>query len=116
MSISAIIHVLCETNPSLATSVVNGLLAWAEVLGGCTVLFSGRGSRAVNLASPGSIVNPGSHPKLLVDQPRDLGAVGAAFGLAHDVADDRTDRLGVAPAHALGRIPVGRECRRNDRG
>ncbi len=37
----AIIRVLCEGNPSLGTSIVNGLLAWAAMLGGCTVLFSG---------------------------------------------------------------------------
>ena len=41
MSISATIRILCETNPSLGTSVVNGLLAWATVLGGCTVFCSG---------------------------------------------------------------------------
>ncbi len=38
---------------------------------------------------------------------RDLAAVGAAVGLAHDVADDRTDRLGVAPLDALGGVGVG---------
>ncbi len=37
----AIIRVLCEGNPSLGTSIVNGLLAWAGVLGGFTVFFSG---------------------------------------------------------------------------
>jgi len=37
----AIIRIFCEANPSLGTAVVNGLLAWAGVLGGCTVLFSG---------------------------------------------------------------------------
>jgi hypothetical protein len=37
----ATIHVLCEANPSLGTSVVNGLLAWATVLGGSTALGSG---------------------------------------------------------------------------
>lgn len=41
MSSIAVIHILCEANPSLGTSVVNGLLAWAGVLGGCTVFFSG---------------------------------------------------------------------------
>jgi hypothetical protein len=35
------IRILCEANPSFGTVVVNGLLAWATVLGGCTVLFSG---------------------------------------------------------------------------
>lgn len=37
----AIVHVLCETNPTLATSVANGLLAAATILGGCTALGSG---------------------------------------------------------------------------
>jgi hypothetical protein len=41
MSTIATIRVLCETNPSLGTAVVNGLLAWATVLGGCTAFFSG---------------------------------------------------------------------------
>jgi len=35
------IRILCEDNPSLGTAIVNGLLAWTGVLGGCTVLFSG---------------------------------------------------------------------------
>jgi hypothetical protein len=37
----ATIRILCEANPSLGTAVVNGLLAWAGFLGGCTVLFTG---------------------------------------------------------------------------
>jgi hypothetical protein len=41
MSTIATIHVLCETNPSLGTAVVNGLLAWATVLGGSTTLGAG---------------------------------------------------------------------------
>lgn len=41
MSAIAVIHILCEANPSLGTALVNGLLAWAGVLGGCTVLCSG---------------------------------------------------------------------------
>lgn len=35
------IRILCETDPSLATTVVNGLLAWMAVLGGFTVFCSG---------------------------------------------------------------------------
>ncbi|HWX44070.1 MAG TPA: hypothetical protein VNY52_01975 [Solirubrobacteraceae bacterium] len=35
------IHVLCQTNPSSATAVVNGLLAAATALGGCVALGSG---------------------------------------------------------------------------
>jgi hypothetical protein len=37
----ATIRILCETDPSLGTSVINGLLAWAAVLGGCAVFCSG---------------------------------------------------------------------------
>ena len=37
----ATFRVLCETSPSFGTAIVNGLLAWAAVLGGFTVLFSG---------------------------------------------------------------------------
>lgn len=37
----AAIHFLCEGSPSLGTAVVNGLLAWAGVLGGSTVFCSG---------------------------------------------------------------------------
>ena len=56
-----------------------------------------------------------SDAELLVDQARDLGAVGAAFRLAHHLPDDRADRLGVAVAHALRRVGVGRQRRRDDR-
>ena len=42
-------------------------------------------------------------------------AVGAAFGLAHHVADDRTDRLGVAGAHVLRGGGVGGERCGDDR-
>jgi hypothetical protein len=38
---AAVIHVLCETNPSFATAVVNGLLASATVLAGCMAFLSG---------------------------------------------------------------------------
>lgn len=41
MSAPAVIRLLCETNPSLGTSIVNGLLAWATVFGGCTMFCSG---------------------------------------------------------------------------
>jgi hypothetical protein len=41
MPVTATIRILCEANPSLGTSVVNGLLAWAGFFGGCTVFFSG---------------------------------------------------------------------------
>src|SRR3979411_1828409 len=49
---------------------------------------------------------PWSDAELLVDQPRDLGAVGPALGLAHHIPDDRTDRLGVPFADALGRVGI----------
>jgi uncharacterized membrane protein YgaE (UPF0421/DUF939 family) len=35
------IRILCDTDPSFATTVVNGLLAWIAVLGGVTVFCSG---------------------------------------------------------------------------
>src|ERR1700678_3711020 len=57
-----------------------------------------------------------SRAELLVHEPRDLGAVGAAFGLTHDVADDRADRLGVAFTYARGGVGVGLQCRRDDAG
>jgi uncharacterized membrane protein YgaE (UPF0421/DUF939 family) len=34
------IRILCDANPSFATTVVNGLLAWIAVLGGLTVFCS----------------------------------------------------------------------------
>src|SRR3954464_4899906 len=49
--------------------------------------------------------------KLLADQPRDLAAVGAALRLAHDVADQRSNRLHVAVAHLCGGLGI-----RLDRG
>lgn len=41
MSSPATIRILCESDPSLGTAIVNGLLAWATVLGGVTAFFSG---------------------------------------------------------------------------
>jgi hypothetical protein len=41
MPVTAVIRILCEADPSLGTAVVNGLLAWSGVLGGCTIVFSG---------------------------------------------------------------------------
>src|ERR1035441_4157215 len=55
-----------------------------------------------------------SDPELLVDQARDLGPVGTTLGLAHHIADDRPDRLGVSLPNAGGRIGVGLERRRHD--
>jgi hypothetical protein len=52
MLISATIRILCEADTSLGSAVVNGLLAWAAMLGGCTVFFSGLPA-AVFLFIPG---------------------------------------------------------------
>jgi hypothetical protein len=41
MFIPATIRILCEADNSLGSAIVNGLLAWAGFLGGCTVLFTG---------------------------------------------------------------------------
>ncbi len=41
MFVIATIRILCEADPSLETAAVNGLLAWAAVLGGCTIFCSG---------------------------------------------------------------------------
>jgi hypothetical protein len=45
----AVIHILCETNPPEATAVVNGLLAWATMLGGFTALGSGLAAASLAL-------------------------------------------------------------------
>lgn len=37
----ATVRILCETNPSLGTAIVNGVLACATVLGACTAFFAG---------------------------------------------------------------------------
>jgi hypothetical protein len=41
MPMAAVIHVFCQTNPSFATSLVNGLLAAGTTLGGCMAVGSG---------------------------------------------------------------------------
>lgn len=41
MLTGAAIRILCEADTSLGSAIVNGLLAWAAALGGCTVLFTG---------------------------------------------------------------------------
>lgn len=41
MTAIAAIRILCDTNPSFATTMVNGLLAWIAVLGGLTAFCSG---------------------------------------------------------------------------
>lgn len=41
MFFSATIRIFCESNPTLVTAAVNGLLAWAMMLGGGTALGGG---------------------------------------------------------------------------
>jgi hypothetical protein len=77
MSISAIIRVLCEANSSLGTAVVNGLLAWAGVLGGLTAFFSG-------LPAAVAVFVPGRPEALSSRINRGLGQgflVGMLFGV-----------------------------------
>ena len=57
-----------------------------------------------------------SGSQLLVDEPGDLGPVGAALGLAHHVPHDRADRLRIARPHALRGVGVGLKRGRNHRG
>ena len=58
---------------------------------------------------------PTREPELLAHDARDLGAVGAPLRLAHDVADDRADRLHVAGLDLLGGVGVGGERGLDDR-
>ncbi len=60
--------------------------------------------------------SPNSDVQLLVDEARDLAAVSAPLGLAHDVAHDRPDRLGVAALHTLGGVSIGGESSGHDSG
>jgi hypothetical protein len=78
MSVIATIHVFCGTNPSLGSAVVNGLLAWATVLGGCTLFFSGLPAAVAVLipSRPASLarrINQGVGQGFLVGMP--LGAL-----------------------------------------
>lgn len=41
MNVVATIRILCETDPSLGTAIVNGVLAWATILGASAAFFSG---------------------------------------------------------------------------
>jgi hypothetical protein len=45
-------------------------------------------------------------PELLVNEPRDLAAIGAPLRLAHDGPNDRPDRLRIAATHTLGGVGV----------
>jgi hypothetical protein len=74
MSLPATIRILCEANTSLGTAVVNGLLAWAGVLGGLTVFFSGLPA-AVFLFIPG-------RPESLTRRVNEGLGLGFVFGTA----------------------------------
>ncbi|HXB66330.1 MAG TPA: hypothetical protein VNV42_15790 [Solirubrobacteraceae bacterium] len=41
MSAITIVRTVCESHPSLASAIADGMLAWAGILGGLTVLCSG---------------------------------------------------------------------------
>jgi hypothetical protein len=74
----ATIRILCEADTSLGSAVVNGLLAWTGVLGGCTMVFSGLPAAvAVSIPSrPASLarrINQGMGQGFLVGMP--LGAL-----------------------------------------
>jgi hypothetical protein len=52
----ATIRILCEANPSLGTAIVNGVLAWATILGASTAFFSGLPAALLALdATPASV-------------------------------------------------------------
>ena len=53
MIVIAVIRILCEDNSSLGTAVVNGLLAWATVLGGFHGACSTAGGRRRVLSPAG---------------------------------------------------------------
>jgi hypothetical protein len=77
MSAIATIRIFCETSPSLGTAVVNGLLAWVTVLGGCTAFCSG-------LPAAVAVFIPGRPEPLSRRIDRWLGIgflVGMPFGL-----------------------------------
>ncbi len=73
MSAIAAIRILCEANPSLGTAIVNGLLAWAGVLGGFTVFFSG-------LPAAVALFVPSRHTSLARRIDQGLGR-GFVFGM-----------------------------------
>jgi hypothetical protein len=74
MYVMATIRVLCGTNTSLGTAAVNGLLAWATFLGGCTAFGAGAMAALFALDS--------THAELRADLiNRGLG-VGFLLGMA----------------------------------
>ncbi len=74
MSITATIHVLCETSPSLGTALVNGVLAWTTVLGGGTALGAGLPAALVALDT--------THADLRADLINRGMGVGFMLGMA----------------------------------
>jgi len=74
MGVLSVIRILCETHSSVGTAVVNGLLAWAGVLGSCTVFFSG-------LPAAVALLVPSRPESLLRRINRGLGQ-GFAVGMA----------------------------------
>ncbi len=77
MPVAATIHLLCEDNPSVGTAVVNGLLAWATVVGGFTAF--GGGLLAALLALDPGYANVRAD---LINRGMGAGfAIGMALGL-----------------------------------
>jgi hypothetical protein len=76
MFVIATVRILCEADPSLGTTLVNGLLAWAGVLGGCTIFCSG-------LPAAVAVFIPGKPEPLVRRINRGLGVgflAGTFFG------------------------------------
>jgi hypothetical protein len=77
MSAIAVIRVLCQVNPSLGTAVVNGLLAWATVLGGSTACCAGLPAALFALDATPAHVRAD-----LINRGMGIGfRIGAAIGL-----------------------------------
>jgi hypothetical protein len=77
MTLIGAIHILCETDPSFGTTVVNGLLAWMTVLGGLTAFCSG-------LPAAVAVFIPGRPESLSrrIDRWQGYGFIlGMSFGL-----------------------------------
>src|ERR1700704_1608607 len=102
--------VTADSTEGASAAVHSGSVVWP--------LRSMRTSRDIGALLPlGGATNgtPAAlQPELLADQPGDLAAVRATLGLAHHGADQRTDRLGIARAHLVGRVGVRRDRARDD--
>jgi hypothetical protein len=70
---AAVIRILCETDPSFATAVVNGLLASATVLAGCMAFWSGVPA-AMSLFVPAT-------PKMRTDAVNKGMGIGFMWGI-----------------------------------